>query len=120
MQYFGVWAVRGGGSMFGPAEAWSKYNGIPLVFTDIGAAERQAAQYNENTAFRNVHYYAKEMEPMFARSALKEQEVTIADRVEDKTSARRESATEKLEAAKLAAKPPAPKVPGKKNELDRE
>ncbi len=117
--YYGVWAVRGGGSVLGPAEAWSKYNEIPLVFTHKDAAERQAAQYNENTASRNVHYYAKEMEPMIARDALKEQEVTIADRVEDKTPARRKSATAKLEAAKQTVKPPAPKAPGKKTELDR-
>ena len=77
-QYYGVWAVRGGGSILGPAEAWSKYNGITQVFTDKGAAERQAAQYNENTASRNVHYYAKEMEPMIAQNALMETEKAVA------------------------------------------
>ena len=82
--YYGVWAVRGGGSVLGPAEAWSKYNGIPLVFTDIGAAERQATQYNENTASRNVHYYAKEMEPMVAQNALMEMEKAVAAYVESK------------------------------------
>lgn len=76
-QYFGVWAVRGGGSILGPAEAWSKYNGITQVFMDKGAAERQAARYNENTASRNVFYYAKEMEPMIARDALKEMEKAV-------------------------------------------
>ena len=83
-QYFGVWAVRSGGSILGPAEAWSKYNGIPLVFTDKCAAERQATQYNENTASRNVRYYAKEMEPMIARDALKEMEKAVAAYAEGK------------------------------------
>ncbi len=41
-------------------------------------------------------------------------------RAADKTPARRESATAKLEAAKQSVKPPAPKAPGKKNELNRE
>lgn len=74
MEYYGIWAVRGGGSVLGPAEAWSKRDGIPEVFTTKAEAEAQAGQYNKNTASVNVRYYVKEMEPELAKSALRDME----------------------------------------------
>jgi hypothetical protein len=70
MQYFGVWATRSAASVLGSAEAWSKDDGIPIVFTSKEAAEWQAEQYTKNAGIAKVYYYAKEMEPEVAREAL--------------------------------------------------
>jgi len=78
MEYYGIWAVRGGGSVLGAAEAWSKRDGVPEVFTSKGEAEAQAERYNKSTASVNVRYYVKEMEPELAKSALRDMEKAAA------------------------------------------
>lgn len=78
MEYYGIWAVRGGGSVLGPAVAWSKRDGVPEVFTAKAEAEAQAGQYNKNTASANVRYYVKEMEPELAKSAFRSTEKAAA------------------------------------------
>ena len=59
---YGVWAVRGGASIFGHAERWCKENGKPLEFDTRKAAEIYAEDANRHTTL-NVHYYVKEKEP---------------------------------------------------------
>lgn len=59
---YGVWAVRGSGSIFGHAEAWCKEDGRPIEFDSEAAAKTYASELNgKSTA--NVHYYVKEKEP---------------------------------------------------------
>jgi len=78
MEYYGIWAVRSGGSVMGHAEAWSKRDGVPEVFTSKAEAEAQAGQYNKSTASVHVRYFVKEMEPELAKSALRAQEKAAA------------------------------------------
>lgn len=59
---YGVWAVRGGASIFGHAEAWCKENGKPLEFATYDAAAAYADDAGSHTT-SNVHYYVKEKEP---------------------------------------------------------
>ena len=59
---YGVWAVRGSGSVFGAAQAWCKEDGKPLEFDTREAAESYAREMNQKTT-ANVHYYAQEKEP---------------------------------------------------------
>jgi len=73
MEYFGIWAVRGPGSVLGRAEAWSKRDGMPEVFTSRQAAAQEAERYNNTASSANVRYYAKEMESGFAQSILSAQ-----------------------------------------------
>jgi len=77
-EYYGIWAVRGGGSVLGAAEAWSKRDGVPEVFTSKAEAQAQAERYNKSTASVNVRYYVKEMEPELAKSALRDMEKAAA------------------------------------------
>ena len=56
---YGVWAVRGGNSMFGHAEAWCKDNGKVIEFDSMSEAKKYAAQLNAD-ATPNCRYYAKE------------------------------------------------------------
>ena len=70
-QCYGVWAVRSAASVFGHYEAWSKHNDVPIVFLSQEAAQQQAARYKKIAGnIAKVHYYAKEMEPETALSAL--------------------------------------------------
>ena len=78
MQYYGIWAMRGPASVLGAAEAWSKRDGIPEVFTTKEDAARQAAQYNINTSSANVRYSVREMEPELALSSIRQQNAVIA------------------------------------------
>jgi len=73
MQYYGVWDVRSGASIFGHAEAWSKNDGVPLVFATIEDARKQAERYNAEMATANTHYSAKEMELELAQNTLNPQ-----------------------------------------------
>ena len=41
---YGVWEVRGSGSVFGAAQAWCKENGKPLEFDSENAAKTYAAE----------------------------------------------------------------------------
>lgn len=59
---YGVWAVRGSGSIFGHAEAWCKENGRPIEFDTEEAAKAYASELN-GKATVNVRYYVKEKEP---------------------------------------------------------
>ena len=59
---YGVWAVRGSGSVFGAAQAWCKEDGKPLEFDSEDAAKAYAAELN-GKATANVRYYVKEKEP---------------------------------------------------------
>lgn len=56
---YGVWAVRGSGSVFGAAQAWCKEDGKPLEFDSEDAAKAYAAELN-GKATANVRYYVKE------------------------------------------------------------
>ena len=78
MEYYGIWAVRGGGSVMGAAEAWSKRDGVPEVFTVKVEAQAQAERYNKSTSSVHVRYFAKEMEPELAKSALRDMEKAAA------------------------------------------
>ena len=44
---YGVWAVRGGGSVFGHAEAWCKHYGAPIEFDSKSEAQKYAAELNK-------------------------------------------------------------------------
>lgn len=54
---YGVWAVRSGNSMFGPAQAWCKDNGKVIEFESKADAEKYAAKRNAETT-SNCHYHA--------------------------------------------------------------
>lgn len=60
---YGVWAVRGPGSIFGAAEDWCKSNGIPLEFDTEAEAQAYAKELNDGMRSVNVRYYVKEKEP---------------------------------------------------------
>ena len=80
--YYGIWAVRGSGSILGAFEAWNKHDGIPIVYAGNDIAARQAAKYNENNASPNVHYYVKEMEPEVALQAIQAREQAFMEKQE--------------------------------------
>ena len=56
---YGVWAVRGGGSMFGHAEAWCKHYGAPIEFDSKSEAQKYAAELNKNATV-NCRYSVRE------------------------------------------------------------
>ncbi|MDL2234071.1 hypothetical protein LJC63_10925 [Ruminococcaceae bacterium OttesenSCG-928-L11] len=68
MSKYGVWAVRGGSSVFGAAEAWCKdLDGEYMVLDSQEEARKIADGYNQShSPLASVHYYAKEMEPQLA------------------------------------------------------
>ena len=82
MQYYGIWAMRGPASVMGAAEAWSKRDGIPEVFTTKEDAARQAAQYNQNASSANVRYSVREMEPELALSSMRRQNIAVAQAID--------------------------------------
>lgn len=86
MEYYGIWAVRSGNSVLGAAEAWSKRDGIPEVFTTKEDAARQAAQYNQNTSSVNVRYSVREMELELAKNSLLQQNEAIAQAIDKAVS----------------------------------
>ncbi len=70
---YGVWAVRGPGSIFGAAEAWCKDNGVPLEFDTDAEARAYAKKLNDGARTVNVRYYVKEKDPepiVYIRSAV--------------------------------------------------
>lgn len=56
---YGVWAVRGGGSVFGHAEAWCKHYGAPIEFDSKSEAQKYAAELNKNATV-NCRYSVRE------------------------------------------------------------
>ncbi|MDL2272950.1 DUF3849 domain-containing protein [Oscillospiraceae bacterium OttesenSCG-928-G22] len=82
MQYYGIWAMRGPASVLGAAEAWSKRDGAPEVFTTKEDAAWQAAQYNQNTSSANVRYSVREMEPELALSSVQRQNMAVAQAID--------------------------------------
>ena len=82
MHYYGIWAMRGPASVLGAAEAWSKRDGVPEVFSTKEDAARQAAQYNQNTSSANVRYSVREMEPELALSSMRRQNIAVAQAID--------------------------------------
>ncbi|MCP1109709.1 DUF3849 domain-containing protein [Ohessyouella blattaphilus] len=82
MQYYGIWAMRGPASVLGAAEAWSKRDGAPEVFTTKEDAARQAVQYNQNASSVNVRYSVREMEPELALSSIRRQNMAVAQAID--------------------------------------
>lgn len=60
---YGIWVMRGSGSIFGPAEAWCKRDGVLEVFCSEKEAQQMADHYNNVLRSTNIRYYVKEMEP---------------------------------------------------------
>lgn len=56
---WGIWAVRGPASIFGPAEAWLNISGSRLEFDTLEAATVAARGYNIATASDNIHYFVR-------------------------------------------------------------
>lgn len=54
-QSWGVWCIRSGGSRMGPAEAWAKSHGTPIVGTESDM-RALADEYNAATTSQNVSY----------------------------------------------------------------
>ena len=59
---WGVWAVRGPGSIFGPAADWSKRDGMRMEFGSVKEAEARVATLTESVPSENVHYSAVRIE----------------------------------------------------------
>ena len=76
---YGVWAVRGGGSVFGHAEAWCKHYGAPIEFDSKSEAQKYAAELNKDATV-NCRYSVREKqhEPGAVRFPL---ERTLDDKV---------------------------------------
>ena len=79
---YGVWAVRGSGSIFGAAQSWCKENGRPIEFDTMAEAEAYARELNISMRSANLHYYAKEKEserrpPARPENPLRTAELTI-------------------------------------------
>ena len=69
--YYGVWAVRGGRSIFGAAEAWCQdLDGEPILLDTQEEALQLAAKYNSSTRSANVRYRSKEMEQELAAAII--------------------------------------------------
>ena len=56
---YGVWAVRGDGSIFGHAEAWCKHYGAPIEFDSKSEAQKYAAELNKDATV-NCRYSVRE------------------------------------------------------------
>lgn len=78
--YYGVWAVRGGSSIFGHAKAWCKdLDGEYMVLDSQEEAREIADRYNSaRSPLASVHYYAKEMEPQLAIEAQRRREQALS------------------------------------------
>ena len=58
---WGVWCIRGAGSVFGSASAWAKDSDGKVFQGTKAEAKKLAARWNKDAGTANVRYVAKPM-----------------------------------------------------------
>jgi hypothetical protein len=62
MKQYGIWARRSAASVCGPAEAWLKRDGKPVIFETYEEAATEASRLMSKISTANVSYYPRERE----------------------------------------------------------